>query len=554
MEYELHGEPLLAVVIEEQKNSWILLNEQGKTVELASQRLFLYPDEPLKDSDKPEALIKELRKRTDSADQLISDETFEKLWDKLKGQNSTLSVEKICQHLFGKQTSSKHLLACRRKLLKDTVFFKRKKNGFEARSPYSVEELKRRAEEDKLQRKEREKLKLALLEMLKNPGQEPPASIEGIEQLAALGSKAENSKNSMQVVDDVIREAGLEMKGKADERAFRLLVAIKHFSEDENLHLHRSQRTVRFSSEIEAEATKLKQAILETPRNDPMVSEDLYAITIDSADTQDVDDAITLRQIDQGFELGIHISNVAEVFSESSIVGVEAFRRATSIYCPDLHIPMLPRSLSEDALSLHPKQTKSVLSYYIEFNDQKQIIARRIEPSTINVKRRLSYEEVDEILYAPESVTGSDLNNLESLLFELWNIAGHLESKRLEAGAVRFLRREKVPLLEADHTISLGEAGETLPSRKLIEEFMILANETAALYAAEQGFPLVFRIQEAPDNVIGETDQKVPEGPAKEYQLRGQLKRSETSDFSRLTLCAGTTCLCTHDFSNSARC
>src|SRR5262249_53898704 len=152
-----------------------------------------------------------------------------------------------------------------------------------------------------------------------------------------------------------------------------------------------------FSATIVAEAKQLAHSISLAGRSD---FTSLFAITIDSEETRDIDDALSLERIQGGLRLGIHISDVQSIVGEDSPVYTEILRRGPSIYLPDAMIPMTPPELSEHALSLLRGEKRATMSFLIDFEEATlQVLQRRIELSTIEVKRRLNYEEVDKFLY-----------------------------------------------------------------------------------------------------------------------------------------------------------
>jgi exoribonuclease-2 len=359
-----------------------------------------------------------------------------------------------------------------------------------------------------------------------------------LEQLAALGKSAGEAQETRELVDEIIKLSGLSLQGKPEQKAFELLVRMGRFSKDQNLTPLRLGRPLEFSKEVLDAANILAQEPL-PKENSRMRLENLYTLTIDGEETKDFDDSLTIERLPDGIKVGIHITDAAAVVKQGSLLEEEAFRRATSIYCPDDYFPMLPPSLSEEKLSLIEATHRQALSFFVQFDRNWEICSRSVHRSLISIDKRLTYEEVDKILC--DEPQGTEL--AESLdLF--WQAASAYEHRRLEAGAVQFDRREMFARLTPQGRIVLEPANDETPARKLVAELMILANETAALFAKDKSLPLVFRTQEPPDTELATIETGLPDGPAREYFLRGQLKRSviSTSPASHYGLGIGAYC------------
>ena len=219
--------------------------------------------------------------------------------------------------------------------------------------------------------------------------------------------------------------------------------------------------------------------------------------TIDGEDTRDIDDAISLEINSQGNRvLGVHIADVGEYVKKDNVIDKEAFKRGTSVYFPNLVLPMLPRELSNGICSLNERVDRLALSCFIEFDANANIIGSKICESIINSKKRFTYTEVQEVF------DGGRNQNAEliEILLNMRELAKQLEQKRISRGAIEF----NIPEVQ----ISLNELGDVLnlskrehnESHKLIESFMIVANETIATYFLSKNIPFVYRIHEKPDS------------------------------------------------------
>ena len=214
-------------------------------------------------------------------------------------------------------------------------------------------------------------------------------------------------------------------------------------------------------------------------------------ITLDGSDTKDIDDAISLRLLDGGcFELGVHIADVSHYVPPGGALDKEARARGTSIYLADRVIPMLPHLLSNGICSLNPNVDRLALSCIMEINRAGNVLSHRIEQSVIHSQRRFTYDEAADILNGADDNWAECLKNMDTL-------AQILRKKRIARGALEFNFSEaKVIVNEGGFPIDI-EARQSNAATSLIEEFMIVCNETIA-ERCKNG-PFVFRTHEAPD-------------------------------------------------------
>lgn len=218
--------------------------------------------------------------------------------------------------------------------------------------------------------------------------------------------------------------------------------------------------------------------------------------TIDGEDTRDIDDAISIEINSKGNRvLGVHIADVGEYVKKDSIIDKEAFRRGTSVYFPNLVLPMLPRELSNGICSLNERVDRLALSCFMEFDKNANLVSHKICESIINSKRRFTYTKVQAIFEGDRD----ERPELIDALLTMRTLAQELEKKRVQRGAIEF----NIPEVQ----VSLNDLGDVLnltkreqnESHKLIETFMIVANETIATNFEEKKAPFVYRIHESPD-------------------------------------------------------
>ncbi|MCC6220987.1 MAG: RNB domain-containing ribonuclease [Deltaproteobacteria bacterium] len=525
VDFENSGRCLAALVLSEKKGKWSVLDERGRESQLSSDRLFLLSARSDLANASNSERISFLSALSQEAQSLENSLNLEEVWDVVRDTSKKITVSDVCDLVYG-ENGARERLAAHRALLEDKIFFKRHKTHFEPRAPELVDELKLRADTEAKKEAKREQLLDSILSILKGEKRQLPPNIREIEQLAVFGTQAPDAKNAISLLEHVVKTSGLTLQGTAERKAFELLVAVGRFSPDENLSIHRFGRSAEFEANLCEMARDIAAATTSLQFEDREDFTHLHAITIDDEATRDIDDALTIETTQSGYRLGIHISDVTALVDESSPLAEEALQRGSSIYCPNFQIPMFPPAISQNAASLISGANRFALSFFVELDSQYAIKARLIKRTIICVRESISYDEVDELLYGDKG-TGSTLEHEKSqMLLKFWEIASCLENRRISKGAVSFFRREKTPVVLDDGKIILEHSSEDSPSRKLVEEMMILANETAAQFAADNCIPIIFRCQEKPDIEIDTVGLDIPEGLAREYAQRSQFKRS----------------------------
>lgn len=561
--YEHEGTPLLGIITAQRKERFVVWNEREREIELTSARLYLLPDSFAKFSSASSKEKTEfLRKLRGQATALAID--LEELWAVVAEEPREYTDLEMCDLLLG-EVSLLNLLALRFSLLEDKVLFKRTKIGFEPRDANIVEEL-RTAEEVRREREHALRESVSFLqERIAGSEQEATGRVkERLSLLLALAAGASNLEGSRlreardllsALLDEVElspRSQDPRIKPTEASRAFDYLVASRLISADENLFLLKHGIENRWQDEPLTQAEHLSATLQETktPPGDAIVFRlenldradthpeihstrlddinlhtqllDLrneFCVTIDDISTLDIDDALSVSSSPDGPIIGIHITDVASAIPVNSPLDHAARHRATSVYCPDIVVPMLPHSLSEQGLSLVAKHPRRALSVLVSFNHSFAITSIALAPSVIEVSHRMTYDEVDDHLDDPESETSK-------LLVALSSAASAFEELRLRMGAQNLDKREAIPRVEEDGKVSLLVLDEESPSRKLVSEMMILYNWIIARVARQAALPLPFRSQEPPDSF---EEPNVPEGPARDFALRSRLKRSTVS-------------------------
>ena len=221
-------------------------------------------------------------------------------------------------------------------------------------------------------------------------------------------------------------------------------------------------------------------------------------ITIDGADAKDLDDAITVKQLDNGnYLLGVYIADVSNYVKEGTFLDLEAFERGTSVYLPDRVIPMLPKKLSNGICSLNEGVDRLVMGCEIEVNEFGEIINSEIFEGVINSKHRMTYDDVNKILNGDEILINkySDIYDMLILANQLSKI---LNKKRIERGAFMFETPEAKIILNDNGNVVDIVLRQRYDAECLIEEFMLLANECVAETMTWLDVPFIYRVHEEP--------------------------------------------------------
>ena len=226
---------------------------------------------------------------------------------------------------------------------------------------------------------------------------------------------------------------------------------------------------------------------------------DWMTVTIDGDDAKDLDDAITLRKIEDGYELGVHIADVSEYVTEHSPLDEEALTRGTSVYLVDRVIPMLPHRLSNGICSLNQGTDRLALSCIMQINEKGNVVHHEITETVIRVDRRMSYANVNKILEQNDEAVKQEYAEFLPMFYQMKELADILRKKRDKRGSIDFdFPETQIILDEKGFPVDIRPY-ERLTANKIIEDFMLLANETVAEDYFWQELPFVYRTHESPD-------------------------------------------------------
>ncbi len=225
----------------------------------------------------------------------------------------------------------------------------------------------------------------------------------------------------------------------------------------------------------------------------------LQTVTIDGEDAKDLDDAITLTKEGNTYHLGVHIADVSQYVTEYSPLDKEALKRGTSVYLVDRVIPMLPHKLSNGICSLNQGVDRLALSCMMDINEKGEVVEHRIEESVINVDRRMSYTSVHKIVEEEDEAERKEYKELISMFELMYELAGILRERRFKRGSIDFDFAESKIILDPKGRPLDVKIYERNNAHRIIEEFMLAANQTVAEEYFWLELPFVYRTHEVPD-------------------------------------------------------
>jgi len=472
-----------AFVLEDAGKRLRVLNQNGREVLLPQSRV-VHASTGAYRLDRPrEELLGHLRKTTEERRSLMERVDLPEVWElAVEDRDGAFSPTFLAELCFGEESGDNQVAALLRCVFDDSIYFKYKEGLIIAHPPGLVEQKREtlaRAREQDIFLSEGAKNLIELWQG-RDPG-DWPGRAESLELIAGYYLRG-NEAPEAAVARELLQKAQLTRP----HDPFHLLVKAGVWTKDENVPLLRHEIPVEFSPAITAAA---RETAAKSEENKPAGSrnlEHLDVLTIDGEETRDYDDGLHIECQGENFLVGIHISDVAAFVKPGDPLFEEAARRATSIYFPDRKVPMLPPEISEGACSLIRGESRAAISFLVRLSSEAVVLDFEIVPSTIRVKRQLTYPEVDRLLAADD-----DLRRLADL-------AVKLRLHRLAADAVLLPIPDLNIIIKEEGEVAIEQLPVDTPSRTLVSELMILANTLGAQYLADREAPALFRCQEPP--------------------------------------------------------
>lgn len=304
---------------------------------------------------------------------------------------------------------------------------------------------------------------------------------------------SKKAKNNDKVVCEIIK---YPKNGSPEGRIVEILGNKNDFNVDVLSIIRSYGLKDNFSKKTKKEAVFIDKEVDITKEKDRKDLRDLFTVTIDGRDSKDFDDAISIEKDEEDFILYVHIADVSHYVKENSEIDKEAYQRGNSTYLYNIVLPMLPEELSNGICSLNPNENRLALSLKMRINKLGKVVDYKIYKSIIKSNYRLVYDDVNDYLDNKDKVYDDEIliEKLE-LFYKLYKI---LKNKREKRGAIDFnFTESQIDVNEKGDVlnISIFERGS---ANKMIEEFMLVSNETIASLFAYMDFPSLYRIHEKP--------------------------------------------------------
>lgn len=255
-----------------------------------------------------------------------------------------------------------------------------------------------------------------------------------------------------------------------------------------------------FPEKVMNQAEKIPETILDSDRAGREDLRDVMMVTIDGEDAKDLDDAVSLTMEGDNYCLGVHIADVSNYVQENSALDREALLRGTSVYLVDRVIPMLPHKLSNGICSLNQGQDRLALSCIMTIDPNGKVIDYRVVESVICVDRRMTYTSVNKIIEENDEAEREKYKEFVPMFEQMATLASILRKNRKKRGSIDFDFPETKMILDSEgHPIEI-KPYERNSATKLIEDFMLIANETVAQYFYWLELPFVYRTHDNPDS------------------------------------------------------
>ena len=487
IEYIDNGKFICGFVTELQQKRAHILNHNKREIKLPISRIIHCSKNALALSTSHDQLFKVLQDANNLRNILKNEINLPEIWDIVVDEGiENYEPSFLAELIFSKEADDDIVSALLRAILDNKIYFKYKEGLIRVHSREQVEKILHQAA------LEEEKSILiskgaAILRSIDESSEASDlSSAETRECLSLIQDYYLFGQEAKQV--DTAKKMLAEAHLQRPHDPFHILVKAGVWKENENIPLLRSDLPVNFSLQAIQQAETLLQLTPDSLFNDPARKDltHLKPLTIDGATTLDFDDAITLEEVEEGYLIGVHISDVAHYVKPGDPLFLEAMNRGTSIYFPRTQIPMLPRHISQGICSLMQGETRAVMSFMIVLSRDNTILRVRIHPSIIRVDRRLTYEEADAMIDDDQE------------LAILNKIATALRNQRLETGALLLPFPDVNIYVDNSGKVCVSLGATDTPSRILISEMMILANQMAAKYVSDRMVPGLFRAQEPP--------------------------------------------------------
>ncbi|MBF0117858.1 MAG: RNB domain-containing ribonuclease [Desulfobacterales bacterium] len=493
VEYIDNQKIICAVVTEAKKERLRVITETNKEVNLSVSRLLYTSNNRLNVSIGRQKLVEALNEVSERRKALISQINIKELWEVLNSEQEWIDLETMTAFCFPNSATNDHESAVLRAFFTNKIYFKFNSNEFFPNSEEQVQSL--------ISQAEAQERKVRIIEhggdWLKKALKEKTVAIpeDKLELIKILKSFFLFEKESPHYEIGKAVLARAEIDG--EDSLFQALIKLNVWGENENIDIYKHKIPVEFPENIKNYTSQItnssKDTFFDNKRKDLT---NLPLITIDGQATLDFDDAISIEDKVDFYMLGVHIADVGHFVKKGDPLDQESLLRGSSIYMPDQKIPMLPNCLAEDFCSLKEGNLRPAISVMIKLNRFLDIITYEIVPSIIQVKRQLTYYDVNTIA------------DIDKEIILLQDIAKKFRKKRMENAAVQITLPEINIWIKDDGEIILSKINRESPGRMLVSEIMIMANWLMAKFISENNAAAIYRTQIDPKERLynGEDD------------------------------------------------
>ncbi len=503
---------ITATVIGRKGSRVRILTHTGREINLAPGRIIAASRKKIPVSDRNSTILA-LQSTNARREKLKEQINITEVWEAVNEDAESWPPQDLAELAFDGEITDDHIAAFLRAVIDDHTYFKYRDGMINVMPPVVVERL--------LEQRTREAKRLERI----SKGARWLDAVWKDEDTGTLGEEFEDAIQEFWIpalkdyciqgddsdyapsVKGLLKYAGLSDSSSA----FETLVRAGIWDKDENIELLRQGIEADFPPEVEKQAEELAVSIPNAVKENREDLRGLHLVTIDGAESKDLDDALSFCKKGEGWEIGIHITDISDEIKTGTPLFNEAINRATSIYLPEQQIPMLPDILSHNRWSLVQGEDRRGLSFFITIDNEGQILNSRISRSLINVARRMSYREAEE-----EILSGGTLSHLHELCKKM-------QQRRIENGAL------PLPIPELIINVTDGEVSVNLcrlgPARFLISECMILANVVAARFLRDNNIPGLYRSQPPPRQqiIFGEEEDLLANFRQRRLISRGHL-------------------------------
>ena len=519
-----HDAIAFGVVVTEEKQRVVLVTADGREERVAPARVVASlssgpvpartPEGRREAASAASAMASAVAERSDKIDVAT-------LWELTKDEGGAVGEEALADLALA-SGDPKARLATALALAKDGVRFVRKPTGWQPRAEDAVREIIASREQTARRASEKDDALTSLAAAWKDGVWQPRGSdverkiVQALTSLAVLDFEIQEKERALAI--EAIDAAGAKGE-RPSEAAFRLLRRIGRFaSDDQNLAIVRFDLRTEFAeATLQAAEAAAKAGFDRTGRRDLT---HLTLLTIDDAQTREVDDALSVDERENGAAtIGVHIADPTAFIADGDPVDAEARARGTTYYFPERKLLMIPPALSESAASLVAGKDRPALSFLIALTAEGRVAGFEIVRSIVRIASRLDYDEVDATLAAGDGAHAPTL-------LRLFDLATRREALRRAAGAITLRAPETEIRVAADGSLSLTRRDPETPAQRLVSEAMVLVGEVAASWFEKNAVPAIYRRQAPPDGRLPTAD---PSQPDAVYvrAMRRMLKRGE---------------------------